>query len=84
MCKSECVTKKRASGGREGGGAYLGHGLPVGGVVLAGVDAIVPAALHHIQDRFHRNVELGGPADLQLARRLLQKHQLFPRLERDS
>ena len=73
--------KDRIVGGAD---SYLSHGLPVGGIVLAGVDAIVPAALHHVQDWFHRNVELGGPADLQLAPGLLQKHQLFPWLERDA
>lgn len=64
--------------------SYLRHGLPLGGIVLAGVDAVIPAALHHVEDGLHGNVELGGPADLQLTRRLLQKHQLFPRLQRDS
>lgn len=46
--------------------SYLCHSLPLGGIVLAGVDAIIPAALQHIEDGFHRNVEFGGPADLQL------------------
>lgn len=64
--------------------SHLRNGLPVGGVVLAGVDAVVPAPLHHVEDGLHRDVELGGPADLQLARLMLQKHQLLPGLQRDS
>lgn len=64
--------------------SYLCHSLPFCGIVLTGMDAIVPAALHHIEYRLHRDVELGGPADLQLTWRLLQKHKLFPRLQRDS
>lgn len=46
--------------------SYLCHSLPLCGIVLAGMDAIVPAALHHIEDGLHRDVELGGPANLQL------------------
>lgn len=65
-------------------GSYLCHSLPLGGIVLARVDAIIPAALHNIEDRLHGNVELGRPADLQLTRWLLQKHQLFPRLQWNS
>lgn len=65
-------------------GSHLRDGLPVCGVVLAGMDAVVPSPLHHVEDGLHRDVELGRPADLQVARRLLQEHQLLPGLQRDS
>lgn len=45
---------------------YLSNRLPLGSIVLTGVDAVVPAALHHVEDGLHRDVELGRPANLQL------------------
>lgn len=65
-------------------GFYLCDCLPLRGIILTGMNTVVPAALHHIQHRLHGYVELGGPADLQLTGRVLQEHQLFPRLQRDS
>lgn len=63
---------------------YLRNSLPLCGVILTRVDAVVPPALHHVQDGLHRDVELRRPVDLQLTRRMLQEHQLLPRLQRDS
>lgn len=53
-------------GGRAAPSTHLRHRLPGCGVVLAGVDAVIPPSLHHVQHRLDGDVELGRPLDLQL------------------
>lgn len=63
---------------------HLCYHFPLSRTVLAGVDAVVPAPLQHVQDWLSRHVELGGPAYLQHAGRHLLKHQLLPGLQRST
>lgn len=53
---------------KDGGPTYLGHRLPLRGVVFAGMDSIIPPPLHYVDHGLDGNVEFRGPLDLQLSR----------------
>ena len=63
---------------------HLCHGLPRRGVVLAGMDPVIPPSLHHVDDGLNGHVELRGPLDLQLPRLQFREPQLLPGLQGDT
>lgn len=62
----------------------LCHILPRRCLVFAWVDAVIPALLHDVNHRLHRDVELWRPADFQASWGQLEERQLIPGLQRNT
>lgn len=59
---------------------YHGNGAPWRGVVLAGMDAHVPAGLEYVNNGLHADVELGHPHHLDVSLWALHEAHLPARL----